>query len=203
MKLLQSPWLSGFVGMLLYLGTMVAVWKPTPVTPHTEEPDAPPPAEIVQTNGPSWEYQNPEIEELVTELRKNKELLAQKAAQLEELAARLQSERAELTLVTQKVHEMRLEFDRNITRVHEEETGNLKKLAKTYTTMSVDGASAIFKQLDDSAVVKILMFMKEAESAPILEAMAKPGDTEAKRAAGISERLRLALNDSRQTRRTP
>ena len=49
--------------------------------------------------------------------------------------------------------------------------------------------------------VKILMFMKEVETAPILDAMAKPAEADAKRVAGISEQLRLAFTESRLNKR--
>jgi flagellar motility protein MotE (MotC chaperone) len=78
-------------------------------------------------------------------------------------------------------------------RIPEEETANLKKLGKTYATMSPEGAATIFKQMEDDQVVKILVFMKEGETAPVLESFARLGETEAKRAAVISERLRTSI----------
>jgi hypothetical protein len=38
-----------------------------------------------------------------------------------------------------------------------------------------------------------MLFMKEQETGPILAAMSKGGETEAKRAADLSEKLRVAV----------
>ena len=76
--------------------------------------------------------------------------------------------------------------------IDEEETANLKKLAKTYAAMSPEGAASILKQMEDDQNVKILVFIKEGDSAPILEAFAKSGEADAKRVAMISERVRVA-----------
>ncbi len=146
-----------------------------------------------ETSGASWEFTNPEIDQLIAELKKERESLGAREQQLNELAVRLQTERSEIGQVTQAVHQLQMEFDKNIVRVKDEETANLKKLAKTYAAMTPEGAAAILAELDDETIVKVFAFMKEAESAPILEGMSKLGKTETKRAANISERLRLAI----------
>ena len=47
--------------------------------------------------------------------------------------------------------------------------------------------------MEDDQIVKFMVFMKEGETAPLLESFAKLGPAEAKRAAAISERLRTAI----------
>ncbi|MGH8021181.1 MAG: MotE family protein, partial [Opitutaceae bacterium] len=74
------------------------------------------------------------------------------------------------------------------------EQKNLKTLAATYTTLSPAAALAIFKEMDDETVVKILAFMKPDPVGLILEEMALTKDGEgtlAGRAADISNKLRL------------
>lgn len=186
MKFLQSPWVAAFLGLLLYAGTTVMLWRPAP----PPRPEAVKPAD---ESAPSWTFHNPEIESLVAELKQEKATLAERAKQLADLTTRLQIERQEITVITRQVQRLQVEFDRNVVRVREEEVANLKKLAKTYATMSPEGAAAIFAQLDDSSLVKILAGMKDTETAPILETMAKQGEAQAKRAAMLSERLRLVL----------
>ena len=95
-------------------------------------------------------------------------------------------------MITQTVSRLQQDFDQQAVRVRETETVNLKKLAKIYSAMSPEGATTILKELPDDQVVKIFLFMKDIETAPILELLAKQGSSEAKRAASISERLRLA-----------
>ncbi len=186
-KLLTSSWMTVVISALLYLGSTVLFWK-TPTIPPVAE------AAISETvgTGPSWEFRNPEADQLIAELKVEKQSLDKKEQQLNELAVRLQAERAELNQATQSVHQLQADFDQNVTRVREEETANLKKLAKVYSAMSADAAANILGDLDDTTVVKIMVFMKDADTAAIFESMAKKGKADAKRAADLSERLRLA-----------
>lgn len=146
-----------------------------------------------------WERHDPEVDQLLQEMKAEKEVLAKRAAELRELETRLAAERAEINQVTQRVAQLQLEFDQSIIRVKEEETPNLKKLAKIYTTMSPEGAAAIMRELDDQVVVKVMSFMKEDQSAPLLDAMAKEGDAQAKRAATIAEALRKTTTEKKKT----
>jgi flagellar motility protein MotE (MotC chaperone) len=148
--------------------------------------------ETRNTTGPSWEFFNPEVERLVKELAQEKKALALREQQLNELATRLEAERAEITTVTQAVHRLQQEFDRGVLRIREEETANLKKLAKVYATMTPEGAVTILRQMEDEQIVKFMVFMKDGETAPLLENFARQGEAEAKRAAAIMERLRTA-----------
>jgi len=197
MKLLQSNWMCVLIGTLLYLGTTVAVWKPPVIERH---------AMIVgdfmgSSPGASWNYHNPEVDELIADITKQRDQLDARARELDSLAARLQLERQEITTITQTVARLQQEFDANVVRVKQEETANLKKLAKIYAAMAPESAATILKELQDDDIVRIIAFMKESESAPILELLAKPGASDAKRAAQISERLRLCL--SRPTNEKP
>lgn len=189
LKLLQSPRFAAAFGAVVYVAVLAALW------PKIEAP-LPPPTRverIIAVRGPSWDYFNPELDELERELKQAKVDLAERDQQLNDLAVRLQAERAELNVVTQTVYQLQLELDRSIVRVQDEEAANLKRLAKVYSTMSPDGAAGILKQLDESVIVKILAFMKEGETAPILETLSRLGDAESRLAATLSERLRLAV----------
>jgi hypothetical protein len=48
--------------------------------------------------------------------------------------------------------------------------------------------------MDNETVVKIMLFMKEADTAAILENLGKKGATEAKRAVELSESLRVSVS---------
>jgi flagellar motility protein MotE (MotC chaperone) len=189
-RFLQSPWGALVIGLLAYLGTTVAVWRsPVPAAQDSSQTASAGP----KIDEASWYFKNPEVDQLVAELKREKEALAQREEQLNELSARLQTERLELNQITQKIAQMQQEFDQQVVRVQEEETSNLKKLAKVYAGMTPDGATAILRELPDDQIVKILMFMKETEKAPLLESLSKGGDAEVKRVALISERIRLSL----------
>jgi flagellar motility protein MotE (MotC chaperone) len=187
-KLLVSPWMTALVSVVIYAGATVAFWK-TPV----------PPPRVAATDanekriGPSWDFVNPEADQLIAELELKKKALTKKEEDLNELAARLQAERTELGVVTQSVRQLQKEFDQNVLRVGEEETANLKKLAKVYAAMEPANAATIFQGMDDNSVVKIMVYMKDSEVAGIWEAWAKRNEQQAKRAALLSDRLRLAV----------
>jgi flagellar motility protein MotE (MotC chaperone) len=187
--LLQSKWMALAVGVALYTLTSVFAWR-TPKSPHQENPNTPGGS---APTAASWDFQNPELDQLVADLKKEKAALNQREQQLTDLANRLQTERLEINQVTQTVHQLQAELDRTVVRVQDEETANLKKLAKMYASMTPESAMTILRGLDDSAVVKIMVFMKEEEAAPILEALAKRGELDAKRTALISEKLRLTV----------
>jgi len=186
-RLLTSPWASVPAGALLFLATMLLFWN-TPLPPALVRDRANTPF-----TGPSWDFTNPEADQLMTELKSEKGALALRKQQLDELAARLNAQRQELAAATLAIRRLQDDFDKSVVRVQEAEVPNLKKLAKVYSDMAPDSASAVMSQLDDAVMVKIMFFMKETQTAGILEALAKKGPAEAKRAAAISEHVRLSI----------
>jgi len=190
-QIIQSKWVAIAMGILLYAITTTAVWK----TRNLPIPDffSSQPV-IVQTTSSAWDTRNPELDQLVLELRAAKGALDKRDKDLNDLETRLQLERQEVAEVMQGVQQMQKEFETEIVRVQAEEILNLKKLAKVYASMEAEGAVNILKELSDEQVVKIMIFMKEAETAPILETLARKGKDEARRVALISERLRVAVH---------
>jgi len=190
MKILQAKWVTALVGCVLYLA--VTGYGLTPVKVLSNVPRAPG-EQMANTKGASWEFFNPELDRLMRELAEEKKAVAARQEQLDELATRLEAERAELGIVLQSMQRTQKDFDRGVLRVREEETANLKRLAKVYANMTPEGAAAIFKQMDDDQITKVLVFMKDPESAPVLESLAKMGPAGAKKAAALSERLRTTV----------
>lgn len=188
-RLLNSGWFAAVIGAVLYGVVTAVVLNPTKVASRAGAlgPNRQPALR------PSWEFFNPEVDRLIAELKQEKETLASRKQQLDDFAARLDAERAELNIVTQAVHQMQMDFDRHMVRVQEEEEANLKRLAKTYAAMSPEGAAKIFEEMEDEQIVRIMVFMKESEVAEILELFALAGDIQTKRVAIISEMLRTAL----------
>ena len=189
-KLLQAPITAITLGGIAFLLTMAALLKGAlEARPIRVEPVSMIPTEKF------WTETNPEVDLLLRELRREKEELEKKAELLSDLETRLAAERAEINTITQRVHQMQLEFDANVVRVEEAETANLKKLARVYAAMTPEGASAILNEMEDASIVKILMFMKEAESAPLLESLSTLGEMQARRVALISEQIRKSIAD--------
>lgn len=189
-RILQSGWMTTLLGAVVYLGVTAVLLASAKTLTQSHAPVASEPA---GGRGPSWDFSNPEVDRLVSELSKEKQAVATREQQLNELATRLQAERAEINQVTQTVFRLQQEFDKNALRVREDEVANLKKLAKIYATMTPEGATMIVRQLEDEEIAKLLVIMKESEAAPLLENLAKLGETEAKRAAALSERLRKSI----------
>ncbi|MHB9007497.1 MAG: MotE family protein [Limisphaerales bacterium] len=190
MNLIQSPWTAVAVGTLIYWTTTYALFArqhfTQPAQPGVQAGEAFP-----VFSGPSWDFRNPELDLLVSELKGQRESLRQREQQLNELQARLAAERKEITTVTQTVWQLRIELDRVGFRISAEEAANLKKLAKMYGAMTPDGAARILRELDETQAAKILALMKEAESALILENLSKDGAASARQAAELADRLRL------------
>ncbi len=194
-RLLQNKWLVVAVGALAYaLTTWYCLQPQKQLQEAVAVLRAQQSSRSVTPGGPSWTFHNPELSQLVAELKDERETLRLRASQLDELEARLRAERKEIYAVTQAVYQLRAELDTVVTRVTAEESVNLKKLAKVYATMSPEGAGRILKEMDDSQLVKILTLMKESETAPILESLGLGGKDEARRAALISNRLRLTVS---------
>jgi len=188
-SLLRSPWMALGLGVVLFFATSAVLVTATLPPPPRGEVQARAAAVV---SGPSWDFFNPELDQLIEGLRQEREANGAKARELNELSARLQAERAELDNAARAIRKLQSEFDREITRLKEDEAANLKKLAKMYALMEPEGAARIMKELEDSVLVKILLLMKEEQNAVVLDALARLGPEETKRVARVSEFLRLA-----------
>jgi len=198
MTFLQSKWAALAVGVVGYaLTTWLCLQPKKQLTRALDAIRARQAASAQAETGPSWTFHNPEMVRILNELKDEKENLRRRAAQLDELEARLNAERQEIGVVTQTVSRLRSELDETVTRVNQEEAVNLKKLAKVYAAMTPEGAGRILKEMDDGQIVKILALMKESETAPIIEFLGQGSKTDAKHAALISNRLRLTVLEAK------
>ena len=197
-RLLQMKWTALAIGTLAYVVVTWLFLQPSQQlqVAARELHDAQVSAEGINTTGPSWAFQNPEMTQLIAELKEERATLKEKERQLGELQTRLLAERQEIYSTTQTVYQLQTNFNSMVTHVTETEAANLKKLAKVYAAMSPEGATRILKEMDDDQVVKILALMKDSETAPILELFSQGTPDAVKRAADISNRLRLTIQDS-------
>lgn len=192
--LLQSRVAAALLGAVIFLATMAVqmsqalsiVKKGASATiDKIYKPSSP---------GNNWETANSEVEQMAEELKREREALRARAQEVDAMDARVRSDRSELDRILNSVKKLQEDFDQSILRVQSDETANLKRLAKVYSSMEPAGAVTILKELDNYSLVKILLYLKEVEVAPILEALARLGPVEAKRAASISESLRTATS---------
>lgn len=142
----------------------------------------------------AWDFWSEEIDNLSNDLKEERERLRTLSAQLDQRAARIAAERKELDQARAEIDSTRNEVKGLITEIGESESKNLKSLAATYSNLTPRAAVAVIRELDDTTAVKILFLMKPEAVSPIFEEMSRTADTDgtlAKRAASLSERLRL------------
>lgn len=141
-----------------------------------------------------WDFWTIEIDNLAAELKEEKGRLARQAELLDQRAARMLAEQHELEKVRGSLEAMRREIGARVIEINVDEARNLRALSQTYSNLTPRAAVAIIRELDDLTAVKILTLMKADAVGPIFEEMSKtaaPDGTLARRAAVLSEKLRL------------
>lgn len=147
-----------------------------------------------------WGFASEYIAELENELRDRISALDAREEELAAYEARLVTDRAEIEDIKAQVESMREHLLEGVVKLEADETDNLKSLAKTYAMLSPEATVNIFRELEDSTVVKILFFMKSETVGAVLEEMATANGTaseEVRRAAKISDMLRLFTDNSK------
>lgn len=193
MKFLGSGLGLAILAALVHVGTLLGVLLPAFST-LTE-------AEIVlpkKTDLPPrlWSFKTEAVDLLITELQSERTKLAEDQKNFVALQGQTASERAELEQVRAEIKALREDIDQRVVEIEEREVKNLKTLAQTYAAMNPPQAVAIFREMEENMVVKVLAMMKTTVAGPILGEMAKapdrPGsESMAKRAARITDKLRL------------
>jgi flagellar motility protein MotE (MotC chaperone) len=143
----------------------------------------------------TWDVWTVEIDNAAKELKEEKERLRKESDQLDLRAARLTAEREQIEKLRVDIDAMRTEITERLVEVKAGEMKNLRTLAQDYTNISPKAAVAIFRELDDVTAVKILSLMKPEIIGPIFEQMSLGGTEDAKRAATLSEKLRLTTSE--------
>ena len=156
-RVLQSPWLAALIGGLLYLGVTAALFRPGQ---FVRPPSMTAVAESLGADEPSWKFRNPEFDQWVEEVRREKEALSLREQQLRELQARLNADRQELNSATQTVYQLQADFDRNVVRIKDQEIDNLKRQAKIISGMSPEGAAGLVNEMSEDDAVRVLFVMK-------------------------------------------
>jgi flagellar motility protein MotE (MotC chaperone) len=184
-KFLQSHWAAVLIGAVAYCGTLGALWRPTLAMPPRPRP--------VQDRLKAFDFSNvkgAEMDLLITNLKAARTELEQREEKLEQWDARLKAEHLELTRLADQVDQKRAEFDALVVRIQTNEATSFMKLAGTYTQMSPAAAAKILKGISDEKLLKIMAYMEREPLAGVLESFA---ETDAKRAAILTERLRLVV----------
>ena len=94
MKFIQSTLFASLLGMFLFLGTSAMLTikgaASIPTSAHDEEEHGP----VADTKGPSWSFFNPEMDQIMADLKTEKALITAKEKQLAELSSRVTAEKA-------------------------------------------------------------------------------------------------------------
>ena len=198
MNILAKPWFAAVLILLLQPAVAVfLVWKSTPALVQSLVAAASEPKpEILrppEARAP-WDMWTPDLEKLAGDLKKERDSLKDREQALAQREARLDAEQSELARTRKDIDAQRAEIDKLLVQVGGDEMKNLKSLAQTYASLTPKAAVAIFGEMEDVTVVKILSLMKADVVGPIFEEMSKDKSekkNQAQRAALLSERLRL------------
>jgi hypothetical protein len=197
--MLAAPW---FLGLMAFLSSLIT----SAVLLYSAVKKLPPPAPAVVEVNPAvtapppviWNFKTEAVQDLINELKESNDGMLARQKDLSTLEARISAERLEVEKVKQDVLRMRQELDRRIVEVQENEAKNLKVLAQTYSSMAPSAAVPILHEMDEDIVVKIFSLMKSERVGILLGEMARvagadksASDSPARRAARISDKLRL------------
>jgi hypothetical protein len=148
-----------------------------------------------------WDFYTTEIDNLVNELKTERENYQKKAKDFAAVELRIATEKKELVRIREEIEKMRSELTEKTTEMQASEKTNVRNLSRTYSNMKPTQAVAIISEMSDANIVKILALMKPDIQAKILAEMAKTPDgstaagsgnaTLAPRAAKLSDQLRL------------
>lgn len=188
-RIIQSAWFAALIGGVLYLATTVLVLNPAQFAGARTAA----PTDRSADDDPSWRFRNPEFNQWVSQIKEEKDALALREQQLNELQNRLNAERQDILTVTQIVAQLQADFDRSIVRFKAQEVENVRHQAKLIAAMSPAGAAAMIAEMADDDVVRILFMMKTDVASTILDTLSMRGKAEARRAATITMRLHQVL----------
>ena len=191
---LQNPILAAAVSLLISvaLGAGLCARALGPLLEQAAAARAKKPVTELKQKG--WDFWTIEIDNLSNELKEERARLRKQADLLDQRAARLTAEEKELAKVRSDIDTLRREIADKVVEISADEAKNVRALAQTYTNLSPRAVVAIFKEMDDTTAVKILSLMKADVIGPIFEEMSKPAGPDAslaRRAAVLSEKLRL------------
>lgn len=191
---LQNPIVVAGLGVAISVGMGVALsWRTlSTIATKVEAPKPTHAPEELRRKG--WDFWTIEIENLASELKEERGRLKKQGELLDQRAARLAAEEKEFAKLRAEVEAMRREVADKVVEITADESKNIRSLANTYSALTPKGAVAILREMEDSTAVKILSLMKPDTVGLIFEEMSRTGTAEnslARRAAQLSEKLRL------------
>ena len=193
-KLATNPIVVLAIALLLGVGTGLGMfWKAAMPLIATAKASRVKVADEGKPEAP-WGFWTIEIENLASDLKEEKAVFKKREEELAQREERLNAERQELTKQRQQLEALRNDITGRITSIQADEMKNLKSLVATYSNLTPKATLTLFKEMDDTMVVKLLSLMKTDVVSPLFEEMSKQAATDptiGKRVATLSEKLRL------------
>ena len=193
-KLASNPIVVLAIALLLGVGTGLGMfWKAAmPLIAAAKAAKA----KVAEASKPEapWGFWTIEIENLASELKDQKAVVKKREEELAQREERLNAERQELAKQRQQLEALRDDITGRVVSIQSDEMKNLKSLVATYSNLTPKATLTIFKEMDDSMVVKLLSLMKTDIVSPLFEEMSKQAATDpamGRRVATLSEKLRL------------
>jgi len=206
-----SNWLPILAAIILGIATSAGVlmWRLPSITESVTPSTASTPSTIktkITSQSKDWDFYTAEIDNLVNELKTERESYEKKKNDFAAVELRIATEKKELTRIRVEIEKMRAELTAQTTEMQSSEKTNVRSLSRTYSNMKPEQAVAIISEMTDANIVKILSLMKPDIQARILSEMAKTLDpsaagapspagsaiaTLAPRAAKLTDQLRL------------
>jgi hypothetical protein len=204
MKLLTSPWILMILAMVLHLAGYIGALMTHPFTvPSFKKPEVKVVGieEILEgkTTDVDWYFKTEELDKFVEELNERRDLLDEREQSLASLQAHIAVEKEELEKLKAEIESRHKALSDQILIIRKNEINNLKSLATSYTNMDPKACIAVFNQMDNLLVIKLLAMMKADRVALLFDEMVKSGSTNPemiKRVAQLSEQLRLHYKES-------
>jgi len=188
-RLLQNSAVVMAVAFVMFFGTLFLLLRALPlgqVAPVSKPL-------LAAEDDPSWKFHNPDIDQWVSQIKQERDALAEREQELKEWEARLAAENREISTVTEAVTRTQAEFDKRVLLFSDQQKDNVKKQIKLIADMSPDGAAAMLNEMVDDEAARILFTLKPDTAGAILDAMSKLGGTSAKRAGILTERIKDIL----------
>jgi len=197
----DSNWMPIIAAVILGIATSAGVlmWRLPSITASSTPVESHTPSTIktkITSQSKDWDFYTAEIDNLVNELKTERENYQKKAKDFAAVELRIATEKKELVRIREEIEKMRSELTEKTTEMQASEKTNVRNLSRTYSNMKPTQAVAIISEMSDANIVKILALMKPDIQAKILAEMAKTSDgsgnaTLAPRAAKLSDQLRL------------
>ena len=113
----------------------------------------------------------PDKDKMETALKEREAELAKKENELKESSERLAAEEARLKLRIAELEKLQGEISESQGRNRERDDAILKRMVKTFETMTPKKASGVISIMNDELAVEVLTTMKEKKTAALLEVM--------------------------------